>query len=377
MQGFPCKDTFAVDCIHRHISTGMTETSNIIVAATSRVFRDLGDPQALNNAADERWRAPLWRALEDAGLTKAWVPEPLDGAGAGIAEGFEVLRIAGEFAVAVPLAETLLAGWLLSRAVLPVPQGALSVAPVRDGERLRLGDDGKLNGCATAVPFARDAGHLALVARRDNDAVVIALVERTRCAIRAGASIAGEPRDQVTLEGVAPAALADAPAGVDEDTLMSMGAAVRSVQMSGALQAILERSVAYAKERIAFERPIGGFQAVQHNLARLAGETAAALAAAGSAADAIDAAPGFDEAVLLEIASAKIRVGEAAHTGTAIGHQVHGALGYSNEHVLHRYTQRLWAWRDDFGSESAWAVRLGARVAAQGAEALWPLLAAR
>jgi alkylation response protein AidB-like acyl-CoA dehydrogenase len=354
----------------------VTETRNIIGEVTHRIFRDLGDPQTLNSTADERWRAPLWRALEDSALTQAWVPEALNGAGAPIADGFEILRIAGEYAAAVPLAETLLAGWLLSRAGIAVPHGVLSVAPVRHGERVQVGNDGKLSGRAASVPFARDAGYLAVVARRGTKAT-IALVERARCAIRPATSIAGEPRDDVTLQGVAPAALADAPDGVGEDTLMSMGAAVRAVQMSGALQSILERSVAYAKERVAFGRPIGGFQAVQHNLARLAGESAAALAAAGSAADAIDGAPAFDEAVFLEIASAKIRVGEAAETGAAIAHQVHGAIGFSMEHVLHRYTQRLWAWRDDFGSESAWAARLGAAVAEKGADALWPALAAR
>ena len=354
----------------------MTDAGSLIADATRRIFRDLGDPQALNGARDEGWRAPLWRALEDAGLTRAWVPEPLNGAGARIADGFEILRIAGEFAVAVPLAETLLAGWLLSRAGLAVPPGMLSVATARGGARFQVGNDGKLSGTAAVVPFARDAEHLALVARRGK-AAAIALVERDRCAVRPGASIAGEPRDEVVFDGVAPVALADAPAGVEEDALLSMGAAARAQQMGGALHAILERTVAYAKERVAFERPIGGFQAIQHNLARLAGEAAAALAAAGSAADTLDGVAGFDDAVFLEVASAKIRVGEAAETGAAIAHQVHGAIGYSREHVLHRYTQRLWAWRDDFGSESAWAVRLGNAVAAGGAEALWPALAAR
>jgi len=56
---------------------------------------------------------------------------------------------------------------------------------------------------------------------------------------------------------------------------------------------------------------------------------------------------------------------------------VHGAIGFSREHVLHRYTQRLWAWRDDFGSESAWALKLGNLVAGKGADGLWPMLAAR
>jgi len=353
--------------------TVMNEAGKLIADTAARIFRDLGDPQTLNGAADDRWRARLWRALEDAGLTKAWVPESLDGAGASVADGFEVLRIAGEFAAALPLAETLLAGWLLAQAKLKVPQGMLSVAPVRNGESLLLGPDGKLSGTAAAVPFARDAGHLAVVARRGG-AATVALVERGKCAIRPGASMAEEPRDDVVFDGVAPVATGD---GLEEGELIAMGAAVRAVQMGGALQTVLDRSVAYAKERVAFERPIGGFQAVQHNLARLAGEAAVALAASGSAADAIDGAQGFDEAVLLEIASAKIRVGEAAEKGAAIAHQVHGAIGFSKEHVLHRYTQRLWAWRDDFGSESAWAVRLGDAVAAKGADALWPMLAAR
>ena len=67
---------------------------------------------------DDAWKAPLWQALSDAGLTLAWVPEEQGGAGAELADGFAVLGVAGRYAAAVPLAETLLAGWLLSRAGL-------------------------------------------------------------------------------------------------------------------------------------------------------------------------------------------------------------------------------------------------------------------
>ena len=70
------------------------------------------------------------------------------------------------------------------------------------------------------------------------------------------------------------------------------------------------------------------------------------------------------------------RHGEAARDGAAMAHQVHGAIGFTQEHVLHRYTQRLLAWRDDFGSESRWAARLGSMVAAAGADALWPTMTA-
>ena len=56
---------------------------------------------------------------------------------------------------------------------------------------------------------------------------------------------------------------------------------------------------------------------------------------------------------------------------------MHGAIGFTIEHILHRYSLRALAWRDDFGSESYWAVELGKLVAASGADELWPLVASR
>jgi acyl-CoA dehydrogenase len=99
---------------------------------------------------------------------------------------------------------------------------------------------------------------------------------------------------------------------MDQTALMLMGCVVRSVQTAGALEAILDMTVRYANERVAFERPIAKFQAVQHNLARLAGEGRAAMTAAHSAADAIAHAESFDDAIFLEATSAKIRSAEAA-----------------------------------------------------------------
>jgi alkylation response protein AidB-like acyl-CoA dehydrogenase len=166
--------------------------------------------------------------------------------------------------------------------------------------------------------------------------------------------------------------------GFDIQALLLMGAVVRSLQIAGALETLLQISVGYANERVAFGKKIGQFQAVQHNLARLAGEAAVALAAASSAADAMAHRGGVDDdGLFLEAAAAKIRCAEAAESSAAIAHQVHGAIGFSIEHVLHRYTLRALAWRDDFGNESHWAVELGNRIAARGADELWPLVASR
>ena len=353
----------------------MSENGSIVVETAARIFSDLADPRAVNRAKDESWKASLWQALVDNGLTLAWVPEAHGGSGASLADGFDVLGVAGRFAVPVPLAETLLAGWLLARAGISSPHGAMTVAPARPRDRITLESDGTLSGCARGVPFARDVDHLAILAH--GDALSVALVETKALLVGDGRSLAGDALSVVTLDGVTPIHVAPAPAEFDQTSLMMMGAVARSVETAGALEAILAMSLRYANERVAFDRPIAKFQAVQHSLARLAGEVAAAVTASGSAADAIAHADIFDEAIFLEAAAAKIRSAEAAEEGAAIAHQVHGAIGFTKEHILHRFTLRLLAWRDDFGDESHWAAALGNRVAARGADEFWPLVASR
>jgi acyl-CoA dehydrogenase len=354
----------------------VNESGHIVTDTAARIFADLADPQTINHAKDGSWREPLWRALAEAGLTLAWVPEEHGGAGASLADGFEILQVAGRFALPAPLAETLLAGWLLARAGLQSPPGAMTVAPARPKETITHAADGTLRGRTRGIPFAREAQHLAVLATRGGSPT-IALVAAKDCRMAEGRTLAGEASDEVTFDGVRPIASAPAPRGLDQTALMLMGATMRSIEIAGALEAVLTHTVRYANERVAFERPIAKFQAVQHSLARLAGEVAAAVAAAGSAADAVAQAQAFDDPIFLEAAAAKIRCAEAAQEGVAIAHQVHGAIGFTKEHILHRFTLRLLSWRDDFGNESHWAVALGNLVAARGADELWPLVASR
>jgi acyl-CoA dehydrogenase len=354
----------------------VAEVENIVVETAEKIFADLADAQTINHDTKGSWKAPLWQALTEAGLPLSWVPEDCGGSGTSLAEGFGVLGAAGRFAIAVPLAETMLAGWLLSQANITSPDGMMTVAPAGPKDLITLGADGTLSGRARGVPFATDAKHIAVLAQ-GSGGLSIALVEASASRIEAGLNLGGDGNDTVTFNNVQPVAIKPAPKNFDHTTLLLMGGVARSLQIAGALETLLDISVRYSNERVAFEKKISKFQAVQHNLAKLAGESAAALAAATSAADTIANCKAFDDAVFLEAASAKIRCSEAAEKGAAIAHQVHGAIGFTLEHILHRYSLRALAWRDDFGSESYWAVELGKMVAARGADELWPLVASR
>jgi len=353
------------------------ESENIVVETAERIFADLADAQTINRDKSGAWKAPLWQALSEAGLPLSWVSEECGGSGASLAEGFAVISAAGRAALGVPLAETMLAGWLLSRANIASPQGEMTLSPARPKDRLTVNSDGTLSGRLRGIPFASEAGHIAALAQQASGKASIALVAAAQCRIEGGLNLGGDSHDTITLDRAVPLVLKPAPDGFGQTSLLLMGAVVRSLQIAGALETLLDITVRYSNERVAFEKKISKFQAVQHNLAKLAGESAAALAAATSAADAFAGSSIDKDAAFLEAAAAKIRCSEAAEKAAAIAHQVHGAIGFTIEHILHRYSLRALAWRDDFGSESYWAVELGKRVAAEGADELWPLVASR
>src|SRR5262249_16279005 len=173
---------FSDKIMRKESSVSVNESAHIVADTAARIFADLADPQTINHAKDGSWREPLWRALTDSGLTLAWVPEEHGGAGASLADGFEILQVAGRFALPVPLGETLRAGWLLARSGIEAPAGAMTVAPVRPKEIVALSRDGTLSGRARGVPFAREAQHIAVLATR-GDNPMVALVEAKDCRV--------------------------------------------------------------------------------------------------------------------------------------------------------------------------------------------------
>ena len=174
---------------------------------------------------------------------------------------------------------------------------------------------------ARGVPFAKAAKHFAVLASDAKGSLSIALVDVTKCRIETGLNLGGDNSDTVTLDKVQPVTIKPAPQGFDQTRLMLMGGVARSLQIAGALESMLEISVRYSNERIAFEKKISKFQAVQHNLARLAGESAAALAAGRwtTAALSLLALPtvGLDDGLLM--LALALLAGEATTLITSIG----------------------------------------------------------
>lgn len=346
--------------------------SDLLADSAERLFGAKIDKTVRRSAENGVFPQDLWDAVTEAGFTAALLPEAAGGFGATTAEAMGLLRISAVHAAPIPLAETMLAGWLLAQAGLPVPEGVLTVAPVRLSDVLslqRVGEGWRLQGTATRIPWARDATAIVVVAEGSAGAVV-ALLPGGAFTTTHDRNLAGEPRDTITVDTVLPADVV-APSPVSAAQLRAAGAALRTVQLAGALTQALALSVQYAQTRVQFGRPIGKFQAIQQNLAVMAGQSAAAMAAADMATDAL----GGDLNPFL-VGAAKARAGEAASIAAGLAHQAHGAIGFTQEYDLHDVTRRLWSWRDEFGTESEWNLVVGRAALAAGPTGLWPLLTA-
>jgi len=181
---------------------------------------------------------------------------------------------------------------------------------------------------------------------------------------------AGEPRDRLLFERV-PAATVPCPADVAHG-LVYLSALWRVGQMAGAMDTLLVRTVEHARDRVQFGKPIGSFQAVQQQLALFGAETAAVSCAAQAAFRSASRGDAH-----FEIAAAKLRANLAVETATAVAHQVHGAIGFTREHDLRHYTQRLLSWRSEFGNDRHWSEALGQAVISRGVDTFWADLTAR
>lgn len=350
--------------------------SAILLDQADRLFAAHIDRAALAEADGGAWPAALWAAVEDAGFPAALVPVAAGGVGFGHSDVMQLIRRSAYHALPLPLAETMIAGALWAEASGEMAEGVLTLAPANASDRLgisQMGGDYVLSGTARRIPWGSRADNVLAFARDAARTSFLALVPAGALAagVQKRRSVANEPRDTLCFDGVTlPAAcVRAAPVGLGADGLLLHGAAIRAQQMVGGMERALDHALSYANERVQFGRAIGKFQAVQHMLAVAAGHYAAATATADAVAESFES-----DQFTFWVAAAKSRVGEAAGLVAATCHQVHAAMGFTQEHPLHYATRRLWSWRDEFGSDAFWQRLLGEAACKAGGEALWPTL---
>jgi alkylation response protein AidB-like acyl-CoA dehydrogenase len=297
----------------------------------------------------------LWSGLAELGAAGAVVPEKFGGSGLTLLDAALVAQELGRAAAPTP--------FLSSGVMAPVALLTSGTPGQRDewlpklasgqvcfgvalGEVVARRDDAgvSLRGerlCGRAY-FALDSGaadlflvaagarSLHLVPREAEGLAIseLATVDRTRRVA------------ELELDGVEPAEAIGGPRGAATaiGRMLDAGRVALAADTLGACDRMFEMAVEYAKERKQFGRVIGSFQAVKHMCAEMAAEIEPARALLWYAAHAFDHVP---EETRLVATLAKAHLSEVGTEVAKVSTEVHGGIGFTDEHNLHVWFKRI------------------------------------
>ena len=349
-----------------------TNAATADLAVDEDLLTMMGDVLAAHAGADgEPDPATVWQSLVEVGLARLTAPEAGGGSGAGWTEAAALLRLSAAAGVAVPYAETDLVVGPLRRAA------ALDDATTATATLAVIGPDGHARrvvwagGTDTVLFVRRSGGDDDEVGGRRAGGYELAEVPTGRSGVEAVRGVSAVP-----LADVSPPADATWTA-VDTDAVEAAvlrGALARAVQCVGAAEGMLDSAVAHTTQRNQFGRPLSRFQSVQNLVVDIAAETVLARAAVDQAvADAITTDLGGPLSGF-RVAAARSVVSQALAVAVRNGHQVHGAMGTTHEHTLHRLTLPALQWRGEFGSATFWESLLADAAVDGGMDGAWPMV---
>jgi alkylation response protein AidB-like acyl-CoA dehydrogenase len=366
----------------------LTDDQRLIQSAA----RELLDSRAAAAGARAVAREPagysarLWKEMTELGWTGLAFPEQHGGVGQGYLELCLVIEELGRSRVPTPLLATAAccgmpilrhgtraqqAEWLgaIARGQVMsyvagggdgLASGAAGPAP-GDVRAEPSGDGFVLDGEGSFVPYAEAAGQL-LVTARHAGGLIAAVVDADAPGVRRQPlDVIAGPMGQVRFERVAVPAdrvIGGADSAAAAAAVTDYGTAAVCAEMVGGAQGVLDLTVAYAREREQFGVPIGAFQAVAHHCADMAIDVLASRLIAYEAIWRL--AEGLDAAV--ELSLAKSWVSDAYQRVCALGHQVHGAIGFTAEHDLHYFSRHALASALAFGDAGFHTERVAAHL---------------
>jgi alkylation response protein AidB-like acyl-CoA dehydrogenase len=297
-----------------------------------------------------------WKEMAELGWAGLALPEECGGQGLGIVDLAVLFEEMGYVCAPSPLLSNTIAGlaiaaggsdeqkerWLrplaegalrgtpaLFDAGLPVEIGKFAMAAESDGDGVVLNGEKTLVMDAASADFflvATSDGHRHIV--ESAAAGVIAIPEESIDPTRRLSSVRFEgARPEATLPG----------AGEDYIPVFLRACIALAAESTGLAQRALEMSVAYAKDRQQFGRPIGAYQAVSHRCAQMLLETENSRSAVYGAAWAADAEP---ESLPLAASMAKAYASDAGWRVPDAAIQTHGGIGFTWEHDLHFFLKR-------------------------------------
>jgi len=337
-----------------HITTGRSAEQEQFASSLHGLLAAADVPGAARQWAsgDRSAGLALWRQLAGLGVTALAVPERCGGLGASLLDVVVACEELGHHAVPGPVAESAAA----------VPELITALADEHLCARwlpgLAAGDLIATLAMPPWLPYAADADAAGLILLAEPGAVSLATAGARHRSVDPARSLLEVAGQEVLARG---SAAASAAARARE-----AGTLASAAQLLGAGRALLEAGVSHARQRIQFGQPVGAFQAVKHQLADVAIKLEFARPLLDAAAVSLADGPLTPR----DVSAAKVACTDAAHRAARAALQVHGAIGYTQEHSLHLWLTKVRALTGAWGSQAEHRARVMAAIAS-GAEAAW------
>lgn len=357
-----------------------TEDQNILKFSAQNFLKKECPPSLIKQMKDDERGYPqeLWNKMVELGWLGVMIPEEYGGIGGNFLDLAIILESMGKVCCPGPYFSTVVLGGLAilsagsddqKQRLLPkLVNGELILALAMtepgawygtSGIKIRATDDKDeyvIDGIKLFVENAHIADYILCVARTGEDAgskngLTVFLVEGNNPGVRCTLlqTLAYEKQCEVVFDKVRVPKQnilgEQGKAGGILRDLQEKAAVAKCAEMVGELQATFDMTVAYAKEREQFGRPIGSFQAIQHHCANMVIDVDGARFITYSVAWKI--AEGLPAS--MEASMAKAWTSEAARRVTRLGHQIHGAIAFCEEHDLHLYYRKAKAGEVAFG----------------------------
>ncbi|NOQ43409.1 MAG: hypothetical protein GQ560_02990 [Dehalococcoidia bacterium] len=342
--------------------------------------------------SDEGYSPEIWSKMAELGWQGLMIPEEYDGMGMGLMDLVVIFEEIGRNVLPSPFLATVVLGTspivdagteeqkkellpkvVTGEAILTLALTEPSVGYSADCVELKAegkGDIFVLNGTKLFVEFASASDYMVVVARTKSggnpeDGITLFLVDSKSPGIKIEPFVTtGMDKqcevvfDNVSVPGASIIGKLDKGWPIVAKTLENATVA-KCAEMVGGMQAVLDMSVAYAKERVQYGRPIGSYQAIQHMLAdmfiRVIMSKNILYEAAWMVSEGLPAAG--------KLATAKGFCNEAYKKVTVDGVEVHGAIGTTRDHDMGLYYRRAIVADSTFGDtesqREAVAIQLG------------------
>ncbi|HEX7035129.1 MAG TPA: acyl-CoA dehydrogenase family protein [Pseudomonadales bacterium] len=327
---------------------GLSHEQTLLADNVSRFLQDRAPLERVRRFAEERRDDDIWQGLTELGIPGLLVAEEHGGVGLSCLDAAVVAEVLGYHVTPAPFLGTAVAAPIALAAAGAAQHERL--AQIAAG-RLRVGlAVGEAIGTRADAGVTADAGRLSgkalFVTDFPADCYLVADRHRRLHLVEANADGVGtralttidrtRPTGELVLNGAPAEPLGDDPALLER--VLDVARVMLAADTLGAAQSMLDKAVAYAKERRQFNRPIGSFQAVKHMCAEMAAEIEPCRAMIWYAAHALDHLPDEAHSNACQTKAHLAEVGKfVAKTAT----EVHGGMGFTDLLGLHYWFKRI------------------------------------